>query len=173
MIKWMKFLLVAGLAGASAVQAQVSNSGAFAGPVAGVMNVDIEGDNPFNAGVRGGYIWNSGWGLEAELTGSLADGTAEYNYWGGSYDVDYSITTLAAYGTYRSQGQLYFKGKLGYLKETVKFSDDGDSYSDSDTGLSAGLGFGFNMTPNANIELEYTVVEEDVDLFSGSLVFRF
>lgn len=172
MTKWAKFLMVAGLVSTSVVQAQ-DTSGAFAGPVAGIMNVDIEGDNPFNAGLRGGYIWNSGWGVEGEFTGSLIEGEAEYRYWGGTYSADLGISTLAAYGTYRSPGQFYFKGKLGYLKETVKISDDGDSFSESETGLSAGLGLGFDIMPNANVELEYTVVEEDVGFFSGSVVIRF
>ncbi|WOX04544.1 porin family protein [Microbulbifer pacificus] len=166
-----KAFAVAALVCCSAA-AQASEGGYWGG-VGGIMNVDIDGDNPFNAGVRAGYNWASGWGVEGELTGSLADGKAEYRYWGGNYGVDYSITTLAAYGTYRSSGQIYFKGKLGVLSETVKFSDDGDSYSESDSGLSLGLGAGFNLSDNLNLEAEYTVVEEDVGFFSGSLVFRF
>ncbi|GAB2509147.1 porin family protein [Microbulbifer agarilyticus] len=167
MLKWAKFLVVAGLIGSSAVQAQDSTGEGFFGPVAGLMSVDVDGDNPFNAGFRGGYTWNSGWGIEAELTRSLSDGAY--------YDVDYSINTFGVYGTYRSAGQLYFKGKLGYLSETVNFDESywSDSHKESDTGLSAGAGLGFHMARNAYVEAEYTLIEEDVDFFSASLVFRF
>ncbi|WP_051687173.1 porin family protein [Microbulbifer sp. HZ11] len=143
--------------------------GGYWGAVGGLMNVDIDGDNPFNVGVRGGYSWASGWGVEGEVTTSAAKGTFDYDYYYSAREVEYSLTTVALYGTYRSQGDVYFKGKIGFLNENV----DVDGYGADDSGLSLGVGAGFNLSENLNLEAEYTIVEEDVGFFSGSLVFRF
>ncbi|WP_226703949.1 outer membrane beta-barrel protein [Microbulbifer elongatus] len=149
--------------------AQAAEGGYF-GAVAGVMATDIEGDNPFNAGARAGYSWANGFGVEAEYTTSIVDGEFRFSNSWVDVEADYSISTLGAYATYRSQGDLYFKGRLGYLNESVDFGDGADG---SDSGLSAGLGMGFSFSEAVNFEAEYTLVEEDVDFWSGTLVFRF
>lgn len=145
----------------------VHAEGGYFGGVAGVMSTDIEGDSPFNGGFRIGYCGASGWGIEGEFTGSIVEGELD-TYWYG--EQDYSISTAALYGTYRSHGDLYFKGRLGYLNEKVDFDGFGSA---SDSGASAGLGFGFKVSENATMEAEYTLVEEDVNFWSGSVVFRF
>ena len=160
----MKKVLAAAVMLGCSISVQASEGGYF-GTVAGLMKTSINGDSPFNAGVRAGYNWNSGFGLEGEYTTSLVDGEASY----GSFNWDYSISTLGVYGTYRSQGDIYFKGRLGVLNESVDFEGE----KESDSGLSAGLGLGFSFSENVNLEAEYTLVEEDVDFWSGTLVFRF
>ncbi|GAB2509139.1 outer membrane beta-barrel protein [Microbulbifer agarilyticus] len=146
-----------------------ATEGSYFGAVAGLMATDIDGDSPFNAGARLGYNWPSGWGVEGEFTTSLSEGSYDFDAYYGSETVNYSISTMALYGTYRSQGDVYFKGRLGFLNESV----DVEGYSASDSGLSVGLGAGFNISEALNFEAEYTLVEEDVNLWSGSLVFRF
>ncbi|AWF82760.1 hypothetical protein BTJ40_19150 [Microbulbifer sp. A4B17] len=147
--------------------ATVQAQGAYVGGVFGVMDVDAAGDSPFNAGVRAGYTWGSGWGFEAEVTDSVIEG--EYDlYW---YDYNYSLTTQAVYATYRTQGDIYLKGRIGYLHEELEVDDWGSDYSDS--GASAGFGAGFKLTDKAALELDYTFIESDVDYWSGSVVYKF
>ncbi|WP_078083391.1 porin family protein [Microbulbifer mangrovi] len=164
----MKKVLATALVLGCSISAQASEGGYF-GTVAGLMKTSINGDSPFNAGIRAGYTWNSGFGLEGEYTTSLVDGEARFNSGWGDFRWDYSISTFGAYATYRSQGDLYFKGRLGVLNESIDFGGE----KESDSGLSAGLGLGFNLSETVNLEAEYTLVEEDVDFWSGTLVFRF
>ncbi|WP_250459185.1 outer membrane beta-barrel protein [Microbulbifer litoralis] len=149
----------------SAASAQGGN--AYWGATAGIMDIDMyNADNPINVGLRGGYTLPSGWGFEGEYTNSLISGEADALNGGGA-DVD--IQTLAGYATYRSYGDLYFKGRAGVLYEDV---DVGWGSSD-DTGISLGGGVGFNYGPNTNIELEYTMIEEDVGFWSGTMTLTF
>lgn len=152
-----------------AMGAQATEGGYFGG-VAGLMDADISGDSPFNAGFRAGYNWANGFGVEGEYTTSVVDGEFRLRNSWVDIEADYSISTFGAYATYRSQGDIYFKGRLGYLNESVDFGDDANG---SESGLSAGLGLGLSLSEAVNFEAEYTVVEEDVDFWSGSLVFRF
>ncbi|MCO1333604.1 porin family protein [Microbulbifer sp. OS29] len=157
------------LAAAAALlcSAFVQAEGAYVGGVFGVMNVDDAGDSPLNAGVRAGYAWGSGWGIEAEFTDSVVEG--EYDvYW---YNLEYSLATQAVYATYRSEGDIYLKGRLGYLHEELEVDGWGEEYTDS--GISAGIGAGFKLTDKAVFELDYTLIETDVDYWSGSVVFNF
>ncbi|MDP5208622.1 porin family protein [Microbulbifer sp. 2205BS26-8] len=142
--------------------AAVQAEGAYMGDEIGMMDADGSDDSPFNAGIRAGYTWNSGWGIEAELTGSMTDGDI--------LDRDFSISTQAVYATYRTQGDIYFKGRLGYLNEEVDVEYFGDA---SDSGASVGVGVGFTLAENISFETEYTLIEEEVDYWSGSLVVRF
>ncbi|WP_299941424.1 outer membrane beta-barrel protein [uncultured Microbulbifer sp.] len=156
--------------------AAVQAEGAYIGGVFGVMNTDVGDESPLNAGFRGGYTWNSGWGIEAEFTGSVVDGELVdfgYDPFRGRVDrgtVDYSISTQAVYATYRTQGDIYFKGRFGYLNEEVDVKSFGNG---SDSGASVGVGAGFNLVENISFEAEYTLIEEEVDYWSGSLVVRF
>ncbi|MEX2962965.1 outer membrane beta-barrel protein [Microbulbifer sp. 2201CG32-9] len=146
--------------------AMAQQGGAYWGVTAGIMDIDLgNADSPFNVGLRGGFTSPSGWGFEAEYTNSLVSGEADL--FRGPADVD--IQTLAGYGTYRSHGDIYFKGRLGLLFEDVSIG----SASDNDTGISLGGGVGFNISPNTNLELEYTVIEQDVGFWSGSMTLSF
>lgn len=150
------------LVGSSAAYAE----GGYWGGTVGLMDIDLpHADNPINIGLRGGYTLPSGWGFEGEYTNSLVSGDANVF----SNDVDVDIQTLAGYGTYRTFGDIYFKGRLGLLYEDVDFGP----YSDDDTGISLGGGVGFNFGPNTNVELEYTMIEEDVGFWSGTMTLNF
>lgn len=164
MRKIAKGVAVLALVCSSAAYAQ-SQSGAYWGGTVGLMDVDLPGvDNPVNLGIRGGYTLPSGWGFEAEFTNSVISGEA-----GVFDDEDMDIMTLAGYGTYRSYGDIYFKGRLGLLFEDVEVGN----FSDDDTGISLGGGVGINFSPNLNFELEYTLIENDIAFWSGSAVMRF
>ena len=162
-----------GLAAAALVcssAASAAQGGAYWGATVGLMDIDdYNADSPLNVGLRGGYTLPSGWGFEAEYTNSLISGEADA--WNGreyrDYDVD--IQTLAGYATYRSYGDVYFKGRLGLLYEDVDFGWG----SADDTGISLGGGVGFNFGPNTNVELEYTLIEEDVNFWSATMALNF
>ncbi|MFS1522923.1 outer membrane beta-barrel protein [Microbulbifer sp. 2304DJ12-6] len=140
------------------------------------MNTDVGDESPLSAGIRGGYTWSSGWGIEAEFTGSVVDGELvgfDYDSFRGRIDretVGYSISTQAVYTTYRTQGDIYFKGRFGYLNEEVGVKSFGNV---SDSGASVGVGVGFKLAENISFEAEYTLIQEEVDYWSGSLVVRF
>ncbi|SEA45905.1 outer membrane beta-barrel protein [Microbulbifer marinus] len=143
-----------------------SAEGGYWGATVGLMDIDQRNvDSPLNVGLRGGYTLPSGWGFEAEYTNSLISGEADV--FDGDVDVD--VQTLAGYGTYRSYGDLYFKGRLGVLYEDVSVG----RFSEDDTGISLGAGVGFNYSPNTNVELEYTVIEEDIGFWSGTVTLNF
>lgn len=119
-------------------------------------------------------------------------------------DLEASIETSAIYGVYRSNGNLYFKVKAGYLKnevtmtgkataldfyvmgangaETAEFSlaegDEGfeefagesqQTASESESGFSAGVGVGYKLTERFFSELEYTALNDDLDMYSLSI----
>ncbi|WP_152454917.1 outer membrane beta-barrel protein [Microbulbifer sp. THAF38] len=147
------------------------SSGTFAqglywGGGLGVMDFDFNNiDNPLGVGLRIGYPLYSGWGLEAEYNGSLYGGDTEVQ----GKEVDVDLHTLAGYGTYRSQGYFYFKGRLGLLYEHVTVG----SNSSDDFGVAIGAGIGLALTANSRLELEFTQLEKDVGLWSGSFNYRF
>lgn len=155
----------------AAALALVFSAGASAqdtywGGTIGLMDIDMRNaDSPVNLGLRGGLTLPSGWGFEAEYTNSLISGEAD----AFSGDADVDIQTLAGYGTYRSYGNIYFKGRLGLLYEDV----DVGGFSEDDTGISLGGGVGFDFGPNTNVELEYTMIEEDVGFWSGTMTLNF
>lgn len=137
--------------------------GGYFGGTAGLMTIDHRGvDDPMNLGIRAGYSLPSGWGVEGEYTNSIV--SADGNAFGRRVDID--VETLAAYGTYRTYGDLYFKGRAGILHEDV-------DYFGSDTGIAVGGGVGFFMGPNTNVELEYTRVEQDVNFWSATMALNF
>lgn len=137
----------------------------FVGGKAGPMLIDLDGfDDPINVGVNGGFIdERTGLGAEGELTLSAVDG--EFNTFFGNADV--SITTFGAYGTFRSPGNTYFKGRLGVVYEDVEIG----SASDDDSSGSGGIGVGFRTGAGISIEIEYTIIEEDVDFLSVGVLF--
>lgn len=160
----MSFNLKAVVAAALLCSAAVQAEGAYIGGVFGVMNTDVGDECPLNASIRGGYTWSSGWGIEAEFTGSVVDGELvdfDYDLFRGRLDretVDYSIST---------QADIYFKGRFGYLNEEVDVKSFGNG---SDSGASVGVGAGFKLAENLSFEAEYTRIEEEVNYWSGSLV---
>jgi hypothetical protein len=132
------------------------------GANAGKMMIDASGvDDPTNAGVVIGKEWSVVFGdaaVEAEFTTSIDDGSFLGN--------DVNVNTQAVYGAIRTAGPVYVIGKLGVLREEVEIG----SISDSDTGVSAGIGVGFSIGL-AQMEVQYTVVEEDISYLSVGVRF--
>lgn len=135
----------------------------YVGVKFGPMLVDVEGlDDPMNAGLYFGSS-KSGGAFEAEVTTSAVKG--------GTDSVDLTITTIGAYAVYRTEGDgAFFKMKAGFVNEDVKFEGFGNSVSESDSGSSLGIGLG-SRRGDSLFELEFTVIEQDVNFLSLGVSF--
>ena len=151
----MKKLLPLGLALASLASAPVyaaaGDDGLHVGLKTGLMDVDVGGfdiDSPlgFVVGFEQGLY---GFELEANFAGGDVEG----------FDLDFD--TFAFYGVFRSEGEVFFKLKAGFLRENV----DVAGFSEDDTGFSVGVGAGARVD-NLSFEAEYTIIEEDVNFLS-------
>ncbi len=153
--------LMAGMAIAPAAMADV-----YLGVNAGPMLIDGAGfDDPINAGVTIGKEWSVGAGdigVQGEFTTTINDGS----FVAFPYVYDVSINTQAVYGAFRTAGPVYLIAKAGLLREEV----DIGGYSSTDTGLAGGIGLGFSLGV-AQLELEYTMVEQDVSYLSAGVRF--
>lgn len=133
----------------------------YLGLKTGWMDLDAPGaDEATNLGLYGGYTLvddvNGRFALEGEYTRSIADGEVGGRGW--------DIETLATYGAYRTAGPWFLKLKAGYLSEDVSAANG--RIRNSETGFSFGAGGGARLGNKTAFELEYTVVEEDVNFFS-------
>ena len=140
-----------------------SANGWIFGANTGTMVIDVSGvSNPTNVGFMAGYEIGIGIGdlaFEAEMTNSVSSGSA------GSSDVD--IDTRALYVALRTAGPVYFKGRMGTLQEEISISG---FPSETDNGSSIGVGVGFSLGL-VQLELDYTVIEQDVNYLSVGVVF--
>src|SRR5687768_7671536 len=138
----------------------------FSGKV-GIMDADISGfDNAMNIGVVAGYDlyvdqMMGTFSVEGEFTTTLSDGDITG---GGDWDVD----TLAVFGTYRSPGDLYFKGKLGYLDQDIKrVGGTTTTIPNADSSdFAYGVGGGWRLDRASSLELEYTVASDELTFIS-------
>jgi opacity protein-like surface antigen len=145
--------LMGSVAFADEASKEASNGGFYLGLKAGSLMIDVSGiDNATMLGFQAGYDMGNKWSLEFEYTAGEAEA--------GSIDID--ATNMAAYATFRSEGQGYFLGKVGLLKEEL----EGRGFSESESGLSYGFGGGFNANKQFAIEAEYTIVEADASLIA-------
>lgn len=149
--------------------------------------------------------------FDPSWSGGIAQSIFPYATIDVTTSIKASIETAAIYGVYRSSGDLYFKVKVGYLREdstltispsafefyspvaenvtpnepvvfsSKKGDDNFDTYvgdfsgdvSASESGLSAGLGVGYQFSARFFSELEYTALNDDLDMYSLSINFAF
>ena len=100
--------------------------------------------------------------VEGEYTDTISEGDATFGGIHGEWDIE----AYAIYGVFRTQGTLFFKGKIGYLHEKVSSTVGGFGATGSDSGLSLGIGGGLRIGHFGSIELEYTIIEKDVGFLS-------
>lgn len=146
MTTWLKKLVLAGFTLAT---------------LAGFTNSVMAGEGDISAGIKFGNLdpdlgdsetalgVHFGYRATARISAELEILQAEF----GNNDVD----TLGVYGTYRSAGNAYFLGKIGFA--TI------DGGGDDESGLSFGVGGGIATSGNIAIEAEYTVLDSDVSFF--------
>lgn len=161
------------LLGALSAWLAVSTAAAQQNPVyfglkAGRMDADAAGfGQASNIGLIFGFDLsqddNGVFSFEGEYTRHISDGNVAV----GGIRGDWKIETLAGYGAYRTAGDVYVKAKAGMLHEDLKVSVAGGAISSGkETGFSFGSGVGWRFNRKTGLELEYTVIEEDVRFLS-------
>jgi outer membrane immunogenic protein len=168
----MKKLITAGILGlaisaiAQAEDTTGNSSGFYLGGGIASIGTDAPSD-PDNYFFQAGYSFSGGWAAELLYTDSYNDadlGTFEFD--GIDIDMTLSASAIAAYAVYRSSGDLYFKGKLGYIDAEMELSGSamGESASEteSETDYSYGIGGGYSFGAHA-LELEYTTTGDDIN----------
>ena len=143
-----------------------ADPGPYFGFKGGFMDADADGhDRALAAGGVIGYRFfddtrGSG-SLEVDLSTTVQDGDID----GGG---DWDAMVLGAYFAYRSVGEVYFKGKVGFADQDV----DGSGAVKDDTAFSFGVGGGWQINRKAALEVEYTVYD-DLSFFSVGYITRF
>lgn len=145
-----------------------TETGFYIGLTAGSDKIDAEGvDDASGAGIMAGWRFNKNFALE--FAGHASEADADDLLTGCVFEVDTAALYLAA----RSSGQLYAKGRVGVLSETITPRDTcAFAPEETDSGLSAGIGGGVRLG-QAALELEYTMVEADVNRLSLSVLYNF
>ena len=145
-----KILMAFGLVAATlstAAMAQSTNGLMFGGMAGFTKPHGSDNDAGVTIGARLGKQIQGNFSWEADLHLGIIDGKIGANH-------DWSINSVAAYGVYRTDGDIHLKAKLG-----VAYWDDD---FDHDTSLSAGIGIGFRMGRGI-LDVEYTQVNDYVD----------
>ncbi len=136
----------------------------YFGVKAGLVIVDEDGlTDATNLGLNIGFPISTNMAFEGELTTTILEGDVDL----GFTTLNWDVTTLAGYFTYRTSSSPYFKLKAGILYEDVSIG----SFSESDTGLSFGAGVGWNLSKTSKLELEMTIIEADLTFFSIGFLF--
>ena len=163
-MKSIRLLVVVVFLALLGANVQAADSSVYVGAKFGQMMVDESGfDDATNIGILVGYDLVPNISLEGELTTSVSD--ADVDFFGISGD--WNVMTLALYGVFRTPGEFYFKGKAGVLYEDVEvdiptlFSE-----SEDDTGFSAGIGGGWRLNDSGSLEVEFTLIESDLNYLS-------
>ena len=161
---------------AGAVSAQM-----YLGAKTGMFMIGVEGvDNIIPIGVMGGFEFMPNMSIEGEFNYRISGGDWDYVYPGVTSTFEWKLWTLAGYFVYRYplNETLYLKGKAGILYENVTAEVSVDipgfgtySYdaSGTDTGLSLGGGLGMNFNEQFGGEVEFTLIEADINYFSVGL----
>ncbi len=146
-----------------------ADQGFYIGLLAGKHKIDDDDVSGGAAGgLMGGYRIANGFAVEVAFTGSDLDLDKIFP------DCTLELDTAAVYGAYRSSGMAYFKGRIGFLREEFTSRDScvGLINEEGDSGMSLGVGGGLRFGKGA-LEIEYTVVEQDVDQIAVNLLYNF
>jgi hypothetical protein len=119
---------------------------------------------PKDAGNRIGLNAGGRFGIENErLPGFALEGDLTTTLIKGHFDNrDLKLTSLAGYLAWRSSGRWYLKARVGGVWEWTKVGNG----SANDNGLSGGIGGGYRFTDGRALELEFTLIEKNVNMLS-------
>lgn len=201
-MKKLALVVALGTLASVAVAQDAGKSGFYVG--AGLMNVSGPTSlaEPKNYFFELGYSFNQSYGVEFQYSDSYSETSFDDSFttfvdapvnglvdYDGSTDI--SLQTTALFGTYRTNGNVYFKAKAGFMKRqnTLDLSYDyvvttganaGDSGSISDSddsnsenGWAAGLGGGFKFGATSALELEYVTTQDKIDLDFITLSYKY
>lgn len=116
-----------------------------------------DNDAGFGGGAMLGKTIQGNLSWEAELMLGIVDGEIGNNR-------DWSVSSIAGYAVYRSQGDVHIKAKLGVSLWDDDFGDD--------TNLTAGIGLGFRMGRGI-LDVEYTQINPYTDYFTVGYILPF
>jgi hypothetical protein len=88
---------------------------------------------------------------------------------------DYESDSYSVYGTYRTTGKIFFKGRLGFTYQEQAFSSNLGNYNLPtvyESGLSGSIGIGTNVQ-KFTIEADYTYASESLSFYSAGILFNF
>ncbi len=167
----MKKILLAGLVSAVVASTNVvaaeDGAGVYLGLKVGQFRSGISQlDDDTAVGFQVGYDFGNSFAIELEHNTGEMDLATYYT------DVSFDVDTTALYAVFRSEGDFYFKGKVGVVREEISTSVYGSSISEDDSGGSYGIGGGYRNGA-VSIEAEYTWIEEDLDIFGLGLSYHF
>jgi len=138
-----------------------SYEGLYAGVKAGGFKANVGDELNFkNAkGILLGFEFKNGLAIEYEHNKADID----WDFMDEINTGSLNFKTHAIYGVYRKyySNGTFFKAKSGWLSEKISSS----YMSADDDGLSYGLGVG-SRGDSFSFEMEYTVIEKDIDFFS-------
>lgn len=159
---------------------EVAKSGFYMGFTAGKHMLDdsslgtITMTGGAAVGLTGGYNYVMPDGkmqiaVEAAFTGSDFEITP---FPSGTCTIE--LSTTAFYAVMRGTGKYYGKVRGGRLTESLLSRDACVGLIDtSASGASYGIGGGIRFSENGSLELEYTLVEKDVNQLSANLMYHF
>ena len=119
-------------------------------PVSGSDDVELENIGFTFAGDINEYL-----ALEFEYTQTVSEEELDLFNLGPHLKV--SSDTLGLFLVGKTQGDVYFKGRLGYTRVEQDISYSGFSNSANVYGVAAGVGVGIKLAAGAAIEIEYSV----------------
>lgn len=138
--------------------------GIYAGVKAGKALITAFDDFPSLSNKEGpAFGFNLGYEFTETLSVELEYVKGDSKITGGIRDATLDISTFAAYGTFRSYGDLYFLGRIGIVSYKLGSNISNIIPDSTDTGLTLGGGIGYRVLPNLSIELDYTIVEADTN----------
>jgi len=150
----MKWNRIAVLVITLIVTPQIQAEGPFAGITLGLVSGE-ESDTE-NLGFVAGHSPDEGFGFEVFYLKALSEDSANVSGLSG----DISTDTWGILGVYKTAGDIYFKGKVGYGVVSVDFDPDGGSnIEDSASGFALGLSVGTTIGPG-DLELSYTMLPD-------------
>lgn len=165
----------------------ITSAAAAAGVTGTTTSVD---DNDIGWKLFGGYQFTRNWGLEV-FYADLGDGSASFTAtapFAGTLNIstDASGFGAAATGTYPINNQFGVHAKLGVFRWDVDAQAAAvvagvtatASADDTGTDLMFGVGASYNFNQNSSVRIEWERFNDvgddlDVDLFSGSFLYRF
>lgn len=144
-------------------------------PKAGLLQIDSAGvEQTWAMAVTGGWRFSDGLSGELELLQTLSPARYETAAAGPGQNGEYELSSLALYAGYRLslRENFYMKARSGLLFEQVSTDLAGQQRRREDVGLSGGAGLGMFLYQRLTLELEATVLEQDVRYYSLALHYR-
>jgi hypothetical protein len=140
--------------------------------------------NPKNYLLDAGYNFTSNYAVEIQYSDSYKDSAIPYRT--GDFTTtpptfynraaEMSLQTSAIYGVYRSSNNLFWKAKIGYMRNKVSIKDNHPAFpfhtSFSESNWAAGLGAGYRFG-RSSIELEYTTTDDEINIDFTSLAYNY